>query len=277
MAVNNAELALKVQENGGPQTPMALQHSINKWFSQSMSNLASLAGSPSEAKKMFAICLSQVNRNPRLAECTRESLTSCISQTMAFGLLPGAFKECAFVPRRNKQGKWEANWQPQYQGLIKLAYNSGVLANIRAEVVWSADQFSMKKGLVQDLDHVPFTGDIKDRGTRVGVYCVWKTTLSNEPDFIYLDARFVNTTKARAPGAKMGDSPWNSSNPDDVDWMWKKTAVIQALKLLPKSDKMAHALDLDEDASGDKEALPKTLNFHVEEQAALPEDESDPV
>lgn len=266
MAISSSELSAKVQSNeGGKNAPLALQHRVNQWFSKSLPNLCSLAGNESEAKKIFAICLSQINRNPKLAECTPESLTSCISQTMSFKLLPGPFKECAFVPRRNKKGQWEANWQPQYQGLVKLAYNSGVLATIRAEVVWSNDIVNIRRGLVQDLEHIPHSGKREGRGTRVGVYCVWKTTLSKEPEFIYIDEEFVNTIKSRSPASKFPDSPWNSTSPDDVDWMWKKTALIQALKMIPKSDEMVNLLDAEENSEVER---PKgVLNFSIETTA----------
>lgn len=264
MAENNAALSSKVQAaEGGKNTALALQHDLNKWFASNLPNLTSMAGSEKEARKMFAICLSVLNRNPKLASCTRESLTSCLAQSMAFGLLPGPFKECAFVPRKNgKTQQIEANWQPQYQGLIKLAYNAGVLTNIRAEVVWSADTFVMKKGLRQELDHVPFTGLRENRGERVGVYCVWSTRQGQEPEFLYLDAQFVNATKNRSPASKFSDSPWMSKEPDDVDWMWKKTALIQALKLLPKNDEMINALEAEEAFEGYQK--PKVMNFHVE-------------
>lgn len=252
MAVNNGALSSKIAEKSGGNTALALQHDVNAWFNKSLANLSALAGSEQDAKKMFAICLSVVNRNPNLANCTRESLTSCIAQSMAFGLLPGAFKECAFVPRKNSKngGKLEANWQPQYQGLIKLAYNGGVLAKIRAEVVWSKDIFSQKKGLYPELNHVPFSGLRAERGERVGAYVVWSTRQTAEPDFLFLEAEQIEATRDRAPGSKFSDSPWNSREPDDVDWMWKKTALIQALKLIPKNDKMVNALDLDEEAQG---------------------------
>lgn len=265
MATDNAALSSRVQAaEGGKNTALALQHDLNKWFSNSMTNLASMAGSQQDAQKMFAICLSVLNRNPKLAECTRESLTSCIAQSMAFGLLPGPFKECAFVPRKNSRngGKLEANWQPQYQGLIKLAYNAGVLTNVRAEVVWSADTLVMKKGLRQELDHIPYTGLRENRGERVGVYCVWSTRQGQEPEFLYLDAQFVNAIRKRSPASSFSDSPWMSKEPDDVDWMWKKTAIIQASKLWPKSDKMIQALEAEEASEGFSK--PNIMNFHVE-------------
>lgn len=265
MATDNAALSSRVQAaEGGKSTALALQHDLNKWFSSSLSNLASMAGSEQDAKKIFAICLSVLNRNPKLAECTRDSLTSCVAQSMAFGLLPGPFKECAFVPRKNSKngGKLEANWQPQYQGLIKLAYNGGVLAKLRAEVVWSRDVFSQKKGLYPELNHIPFTGIRAERGERVGAYVVWSTRQSAEPDFLFLEAEQIIATRDRSPASKFSDSPWMSREPDDVDWMWKKTALIQALKLIPKNEKMIHALEADEASEGF--VKPSVMNFHIE-------------
>lgn len=279
MVADNRALSSRIVEKGeGNNTVLALQHDVNKWFQKSLPNLASMAGSEKDARKMFAICLSVLNRNPKLVECTRESLQTCIAQSMAFGLLPGPFKECAFVPRKNSRngGKLEANWQPQYQGLIKLAYNGGVLSSLRAEVVWSADDITVKKGLRQELDHIPYNGPRENRGERVGVYCVWSTRQMREPDFLYLDAQFVDAIRKRSPASGFSDSPWMSREPDDVDWMWKKTALIQALKLIPKNDEMINALDADEVAEG--YGKPAVMNFKVDTPELLPEntDEKEP-
>jgi recombination protein RecT len=253
MSRDNAELASKVADRTGKLTPLAIQEKLGKWKDQHAEKLVALAGSKDAADKVFVICLNTVGKNPDLLECTFESIASCILQSFQLNLFPGPFQECGYVPLRNgKTGRREANFWPQYQGLVKLMRNAGN-KSVVARVVFENDFFDYHEGAKPPV-YCPAVVMGKKRGKPLFVYSAI-CTAQDMWQVEVLDPDQIETVKNRSKGAKSSDSPWNSKYEDDVYAMWAKTALKRVGKWCTKSPELATAIDLDNEVDGDP-------NFH---------------
>lgn len=262
MAKDLENLSSNIIARGGKNTPLALGAKAKEWFLHNKSIIAEQVGGPAEARRLYTAVMDTVTRNPLLLEATPQSIFTAFMQCAALRLYPGPLQECAIVPFNNKKtGKMEAQFMPQYQGLIKLAYQGGFVKKVSCRVVWSNEEFEHSFGSDEYIKHVPIF-DERERGERVGVYSIIKTCY-NEEIITYLPASFLARTQSRSAAGKSYSSPWNSQNPDDVDWMWKKTALRQGLKLLPKSAELARALQADDAVDAPDSVKNPILDFSL--------------
>lgn len=258
MASDNKQLASNISKANKAMVPAAFEHDVKQWFAANQKTLKAMAGGDiRKAALHMAATFSQVNKIPQLLECKPETLQQCIIYSITMGLLPGIMNECYFLPFRNK-GQMEATFIPGYQGLVKLAYNSGFVTRVTAHVVWSADDFDYDPA-EEKIYHRPFRGLEKDRGERIGAYCCIKNRFGEiQPTVKW--AEFINGIKKRSKASGSSFSPWNSDHPSDVDAMWLKTVFKQAAKWIPKSSSpqglaLGRALHLDDMAdTGDQAA-----------------------
>lgn len=236
------ELSLKLEQAGAPATAGSFEVQCGDWFKQNQKRLSNLWGNEDDAKRLLLVAMESVNKNPYLLKCTFESFGRALLNCAELKLYPGAMQEAAFVPMKNgRTGKMEVNFWVQYQGLVKLAYNSGFVRGIQTAVVYENDDFDFALGTNQFLKHKPYLGE-GDKGGRECVYCVIDTLHGQQ--ITVLPIAFIEGIKKRSPAARSGSSPWNGSA-DDYDAMARKTALRQALKLVPKSTELARALDKD--------------------------------
>lgn len=241
----NKQLASQIASNTGRNTSLAIQDKLEKWKSKYFPKLMALCANKTEAEKMYVVCMNTISRSPRLLECTFDSIATCILTSYQLKLFPGPMQECAFIPFGNI-----ATFVPMYAGLLKLCYNSGFIKSIDVDVVWEGEEFEFTKGLETRLIHVPNLDIDVAKTQRKAVYCVIKTVYG-DTQVTVLSPRFIAGIKARSKGAKKPDSPWNGT-PDDVSWMWKKTAVKQALKMIPRSADLQRVIEIDDETESDK-------------------------
>lgn len=160
-----------------------------------------------------------------------QSLRDAIRNVAAIGIsLNPADKHAYLVPRDN-----QVCLDIGYLGLIHLATESGAIEWIQAKHVHEKDTY-INNGVdkAPTHDYSPFG----DRGKVVGVYCVAKTATG-----AYLTTEMtldeVNAIKKRSASASKGFSPWTS----DEGAMQLKTVVKKAYKFLPRSERLAKAID----------------------------------
>lgn len=180
--------------------------------------------------RMLRVVLAAFQSNSDILNCTPESVLLSILQAAACGLEPdgGPLGQAYLVPFKGK-----CQFIPGYRGLVKLARNSGEVADVWAEVVYEKDTFEYELGLNQKLIH---KRDDKsdDPGPLVFVYAVARFR-DGEKRFVVLNRRQVRAIKNASPSAGSDYSPWKK-------WeaaMWQKTAVRQLAKLLPLSVEVA--------------------------------------
>ncbi len=213
---------------------MATQLTVIDSFKQELrlqqSNFAPLLPTSIKPERFEAIVISAVSGNPKLLECSRESLWKACVQGAELGLsLNPTLGEADILPVwNNKIKKNEAQFRPRYKGLMKLALKSGEVTSIRSVLVHENDEFMIIEGLSRDIIHKPARGP---RGEMTHVYCVWRLRSDPDAQFEVMDREQVYKIRARSSSKYEGKvvGPWVT---DEAE-MWRKTVVRRASKYMP--------------------------------------------
>lgn len=176
------------------------------------------------AKMVYtAIC-----QNPTLQQCSIPSLIRASSISASLGLDIDSRGLAYLVPYKNK-GVMEAQFQLGYLGLIELAYRSGKVKSIAAHCIYESEKATIEVTRVDGRYTVkhPFQWK-KPSGPVIAVYATAEVE-GLGPQTIVLRADEVEELRkcSKAP-----NSPAWANFPEA---MYKKTAIRQLAKFLPKS------------------------------------------
>tara|TARA_R100000773_G_scaffold44608_2_gene46510 strand:- start:2113 stop:3048 length:936 start_codon:yes stop_codon:yes gene_type:complete len=180
----------------------------------------------SNTQQFVNACLIAVQSNNKLQQCNPKSLIKAMMESARFGLEPNSpLMEAALVP----YGK-DVQFLIEYRGMLKLAWNSGMIKMIDADVICENDDYEYVKGYNPNFYHKPLvTGE---RGEPIAYYAYAK--LNNGGDTLCLMSKqeIIDHMKKFAKGYNSSSSPWKSN----FDAMAKKTVLRQLIdKQLPKS------------------------------------------
>lgn len=179
-------------------------------------------------ERFTRIAVSALSTTPKLTECHPMTFIGAMMTAAQLGLEPNTpLGQAYLIPFWNGRAKrMECQFQLGYKGMIDLAYRSGQISSIQSHVVYENDTFEYSFGLEPTLKHIPA---IRDRGTPVAVYAVFKT---KDGGFGY---EVMSWEDAMAHGKKFsksfGSGPWQT-NPEE---MAKKTVLKRVLKYAPLS------------------------------------------
>ena len=218
-----------------------------------------------DEKRFVRIALTAISSNPKLAQACALSPATFLGSMMnaaQLGLEPNTPMGKAYLLPYNNIDKNTGKKVPMVQfqigvyGYIDLAFRSGLVKSITAEVRYKKDFWAYEKGINEKLKHVPY--DEGDPGEAVGYYAVihMKDVINpdgskNEgavitaymPKYRVLEhAKRFSKSYDKKSGTFSG--PWAS----DFDAMAKKTVLLQALKYAPKASEdanFANAFKLD--------------------------------
>lgn len=191
-------------------------------------------------ERFTRMALSAINNTPALAECTPMSFIAAMMNAAQLGLEPNTpLGQAYMIPYKNK-GVLECQFQLGYKGMIDLAYRTGQVQMIQAQIVREYDYFEYQYGLDPKLIHRP--GGEGDRGNITFIYGLFRLTnggfgfeVSNKADMDAFAAKY-----SKSFGSKY--SPWTENYED----MAKKTVIKRALKYAPVSVDFQKALSMDE-------------------------------
>ena len=196
-----------------------------------------------DTKRLMRICLSSIQKNPLLLECTPASLVRCVMDAATFGLIPdGATNEAHLIPFYSGKKKcYEAQFMPGYSGIIKLALQSGYINGVELHEVYANDEFEYEYGLDQKLKHRPTEGSTGDLRA---VYCIVLLSTGHKT-FEVMTKKKAEEHRDKFSKSKTKDGriygPWA----DHFVAMSLKTVLKRGLKYTPKSSELAAALNLD--------------------------------
>ena len=201
------------------------------------------------ADRMARIALTAFRQTPKLADCDPRSVFAAVIQSSQLGLEVGLMGEAHLVPFGN-----QCQLIPGYQGLMKLARNSGLVMDIYVEAVRINDKFALKLGLERSLEHEPMTApggfpaSDEERGDAVGFYAVG-VLKDGSRTFVAMGRAEVERIRDGSKGYQASkkykkESIWDT----DFVAMGLKTAIRRLCKYLPKSPELATALALDDQA-----------------------------
>lgn len=222
-----SDLATRVQNATAPQRATTgtagLVESMGPQFARALP-----AHIPAE--RFTRLALTTLRTNPELAKCDPQSFLGALMTCAQLGLEPNTpTGEAYLVPF-----KGEVAFIPGYQGLVKLAWQSGAISEVYAEVVHEKDVFTFRKGLNRDLVHEPHLGD--DAGKIIGAYAVVRMT-DGGVAFDYWTIEQIRRHQAAHSRSRGG-----SKIADTANWMDRKVVLRQVLKLVPKSTNVNVAL-----------------------------------
>lgn len=214
---------------------------------QAMPTMTKLLPAHVSREKFEGMVISAVLSNPDLLDAPRATLMQAVADTADLGLsLNKQMREADILLVSQK-----AQMRPRYEGLVKLAMQSGEIVDVYAHEVYANDHFRYELGLNKVLEHTPAQGD---RGPLTQeAYCVW-TTKAGVKGFEVIGPKRIARAKAASEGykawkaGKIKSTPWN----EDEAQMIRKTAIRAAASYMPKStesDKFQRALAMADDTN----------------------------
>lgn len=204
-----------------------------------------------EATRLIRDALTCLRQTPKLQECTQSTIMGALMTCAQLGLRPGVLGHAYLLPFWNSNaprpdGRGKGVMQAQlvlgYQGLIELAYRSGLVESIAARTVYSNDEFMVEYGSDPKWIHRPALGG--SRGEPVLFYAEAKMRGGG---YVFTDPMTVADMEAyrdkHATAQKNGRvfGPWV----EHFEGMAHKTMVRKLMKMLPKSTEVAQAITHD--------------------------------
>jgi len=193
-------------------------------------------------ERFTRIVLSALSTNPKLAECTPKSFLGAMMTAAQLGLEPNTpLGQAYLIPFRN-HGVMECQFQLGYKGLIDLAYRSGAVRVIQAQIVYENDDFKYAFGLEPVLKHIPAKSD---RGQPIFVYALFRT----KDDGFGYEVMSIDDVRAFAQqySKSYGSGPWQTN----FEEMAKKTALKRVLKFAPLNSEFLRGVAQDETIKND--------------------------
>ena len=184
-------------------------------------DIESLLPSYMTPARFFAL-IRQIEKNPKLMECTPESLLECVIKAAECGFeIGGPDDHCYLIP----YGK-QAQLQAGYKGMIYRLVQAHAASHIFADVVREGDLFKVISGTKRELIHEPG----EKRGKTLKVYAV--AVLPNGiTDFEVLEPDDIEAIKRSALNISKDGKPspaWRAYENE----MLKKSAIKRLGKRL---------------------------------------------
>lgn len=197
-------------------------------------------------ERMARVALTAMTKNPRLFECTRETLMRCLMDCSAVGLEPNG-RDAHLIPHRNnKAGVVECTLIFDWKGLVTLARRTGKVDIFRAETACENDDFSWADGVVRH--------SIDFRQPRGKVFAVYSHVRfsTGVDDYEVMTRDEVEAIRKRSRSGDNG--PWVT------DWnaMACKTVIRKHSKRLEISPELTDALEKDDDRLEERNVTPRT-------------------
>lgn len=213
--------------------------------------------------RFIRVALTTINKNPKLLECTQESLMACLMDCAQLGLEPDNVMGRAYLIPFNekKNNRMVATLIVGYKGFIDLAYRSGKVKSLMAQIVCEKDEFDFRFGLEHRLNHVPSFEE--DRGKVIAAYA-YAIMDNGVTAFDVMAWQDIDRIRGMS---KSGDSgPWA----DHWDEMARKSVLKRLSKYLPLSVEFMDAVARDNE-SEEEEKIKAAKIVLSKQPAELPD------
>lgn len=210
-----------------------------------------LLGSEALAEQFITATMTDFRLNPGVYECDPYSVVGGMRQAAQLGLSFGPLGHVYLVPfKRSRDAMPWATFILGYRGMIELAYRSGQVKRIEANVVREGDDFSFRYGTNARLDFTP-SGAPPPGGEWTHVYALAELKNGGKP-FRVLTPHDVLERRKHSKAADSPHSIWKT-HPEDA---WKKSAVRAASTFWPMTSTLALALEQDEQPAVELDEAP---------------------
>jgi len=208
----------------------------------------------------------QLSKIPKIQQCTKESVKSCIFFTVASGLEPALTEEVYYIPRSRKIGnRWvkELQWQVGYKGIAKMLSWDNFY--IEADVIHENDtKKKIVKGTNPEIIHEPA---LTDRGKMIGAYSVIYNPERTIIKIKYMDINELSKIREMTDSKKDGEivGPWRE-RPGEMSI---KAVIKNNAKALPLSPRARLVTNVDNATPDEYKAFVDTM------RTSLPEKENE--
>jgi len=238
----------QVQQQGSSQGQPTLAQMIERMKPE----IARALPKHMDPDRITRIALTVLKQTPKLGECDPATFLGALMTASQLGLEPGPLGESYLVPYGRT-----VTFIPGYRGLAKLAWQSGQVESITAEIVGEHDEFDFQMG---DDPHITHRPSLSDPGRPIAAYAVIRIKGGGVMRGVMSVAAIE---KVRKRSKASGSGPWVT----DWDEMAKKTVLKRTLKLAPLSTELQTAASLDGSVRTDIRTLEQstpTLEHDVE-------------
>jgi recombination protein RecT len=214
------------------------------------------------ADRLIRIALTEVRKNPTLAQCELQSTIGSIMVGAQLALEPGVMGQAYLVPFNQAfkdQGQWKkkmvCTFIPGWQGYVDLVSRSG-RASCWTGAVYEGDEFDASLGSKPFVHHIPDWNAGEGRKL-LYTYSVGRQKGSTEPVVDVWGMAKVLAHRARYN--KVGDKHYSYKDENNFEMYARKLPLLQVVKYLPKSVElqMASSLDISADTGT------QMLNIHT--------------
>lgn len=216
---------------GNVEKPNEALMKVSNVLNAKMGALVGLGCQTVVAERIKTIFLLQCRKTPKLLKCSVGSLVQAFTDAGTIGLEPDGI-HAHLIPYGT-----ECTYMVDYKGYIRLAKESGEIADMTANVVRANDEFEHEYGSNKHLKHIKAFGTDKERGKRIAAYSYVRFKDGSEDFRVLTEDEIMHAKKSSKT-----NNVWTS----DPDPMWAKTAVRQHAKFLPSQKKLQLAADIDE-------------------------------
>lgn len=185
-------------------------------------HFAEVLGATMPVERLIRTVSVAVERLPKLLDCDRQSLFNAAMSAAVLGLeVDGVTGQAFLIPFKNR-----AQLVIGYKGFNTLAARAGI--TITGAVVREGDLFEYELGSQGFVRHVPVLGG---KGRIVAAWAC-ASSQSRPPVLHVMGIDELMAVKARSPGARRDDSPWNDPS-IGFPAMCEKTVKRRLARALP--------------------------------------------
>jgi|TARA_R100000656_G_scaffold14754_1_gene14548 recombination protein RecT len=201
--------------------------------------------------RYISACLTSLAVTPKLQQCTPSSVLKAFMESARFGLEPNSpLAEAHLIPYGDK-----VEFQIAYRGMMKLAWNTGMIKSLDFDKVCENDHFVYTKGREITFEHTPNL--LSDRGQPYAYYAVAELKNGGFALHIMSKTDIISHGQHYSRSYSSKSSPWQT----DFDAMAYKTVIKQLCdKKLPKAtteqSMLLHEAARLDDIPDDLEAFP---------------------
>lgn len=219
------------------QAAQPKQNGLQPYITKMLPAIKAALPSVITPERFSRIVTTALSSNPKLQQCTPNSFLGAMMQAAQLGVEPNTPLGQAYLIPYMNHGKLECQFQLGYKGLIDLAYRSGEISTIQAQIVCENDEFEYSFGLEPTLKHVPAK---RDRGDATHVYAVYR---KKDGGYGY---EVMSMEDIRLHAQKYSKSYSNGPWKTNFEEMAKKTVLKKLLKLAPLRSDFQRGLTADE-------------------------------
>jgi len=217
---------------------------ISQMFAPFKKDVQRILPSVMTAEKMFQLMVDLFARNPKLMQCTPQSIVGALFQCALLRLDPAPLLGLvALIPRDNKKkGVTECHMELQYKGLLALARRHPEIKNIYAVNVYDKDVFKVIQGLPgrRNIIHEESQEEGRDKITHS--YAVVEYT-NGAVDFLVMSAKeIIKVRDLYSKSYWKEHSPWKSR----PSKMFLKTVLKGLMSSIPLAGDFLPAIVADE-------------------------------